>query len=717
MTISRDAGRMAALGVCLATVSLPGPTAEAECLSYRDRLHVSDLVPTGYTPGALERVGTTLYQADGQLGLFLFDVADPRHPVALGAATSLERASSLAVEGSVAMVAGRLGGEYGFFFLDVTAPTAPSILGSVIWTDYTSRGALSGGRAYGTSRDELIVMDVADPSAPSVLGTIGLAADANAFAVDGDVAYVHVEDTGLAVYDVSDPSSPTQLALVAELTFDARTVALTGGKLWVIDDRLQVVNVEDPSHPVIEETLTFDDPIWGVHEDGAIRYVYGDYVSAALSVDEVTGAIQVIASWASPTTLDMLVVDDVAISTAPHYAGLAITDVGRLVAAEPIASYGTGNQNRYSAMQSPYIYKSDADVGLRIIDVGDPLHPVEVENVRDVSIDGSAGVAVDGDVVYLAAADGIHAFDVTDPTELPLLWFFPWSSNVFDLVKTGDHLVFTSQSAVGVLKLGGASPVLESELAYDWAWSLTVHGDYVYVSDTAGSVKQLVVLKRNAVGRLALWNVVNLGVIIREMAISGDYGFFGGLGVMDLSDPVDPSIVAGWPDPTSWLFEGKVLLHDDVAYVSMFRDGLQLFDVRDPLAPTPIGRARTYLAGDLHTDGDYVFVACEDPGLIAYPTACGPAVGVEGVVMQIPPLASPNPFRALTTFPLAEAGGMLEIFDVAGGRVVRLRAPVRGDRVTWDGRDSAGRNVPPGVYFAREPRAAGGRTVRIVRQP
>jgi len=80
-----------------------------------------------------------------------------------------------------------------------------------------------------------------------------------------------------------------------------------------------------------------------------------------------------------------------------------------------------------------------------------------------------------------------------------------------------------------------------------------------------------------------------------------------------------------------------------------------------------------------------------------------------------PPTAFPNPSKGAVTVrahsPLLSA----EVYDVNGRRLAEL--PATGETAVWDGRDGSGREVVPGVYFARV-RAEGSavRTVRIVRR-
>ncbi len=74
---------------------------------------------------------------------------------------------------------------------------------------------------------------------------------------------------------------------------------------------------------------------------------------------------------------------------------------------------------------------------------------------------------------------------------------------------------------------------------------------------------------------------------------------------------------------------------------------------------------------------------------------------------RLPVRAAPNPTRDGTrlTFSLPEAAGVrLSIYDVSGRRLATLLDGARAagsHSVNWDGRDSSGKRVAPGIYFAR----------------
>jgi len=116
--------------------------------------------------------------------------------------------------------------------------------------------------------------------------------------------------------------------------------------------------------------------------------------------------------------------------------------------------------------------------------------------------------------------------------------------------------------------------------------------------------------------------------------------------------------------------------------------------------------------------GDYR-VAANSPVLAAN-NACGMLMGtmisgcgVVAVADDLPSTAQvlfaphPNPARGTVQFRITlpeEAEVHMEIFDVAGRLIagLRSRSQAAGPIVMeWEGRDSAGRASPPGVYFAR----------------
>jgi hypothetical protein len=81
--------------------------------------------------------------------------------------------------------------------------------------------------------------------------------------------------------------------------------------------------------------------------------------------------------------------------------------------------------------------------------------------------------------------------------------------------------------------------------------------------------------------------------------------------------------------------------------------------------------------------------------------------------------AHPNPFGASTRIDWAGSRGAVrvQVFDVAGRRLLDRTASAGETGFTWDGRDGFGRALPPGLYFLRAADGAEAAVRRVVRLP
>ncbi len=137
-----------------------------------------------------------------------------------------------------------------------------------------------------------------------------------------------------------------------------------------------------------------------------------------------------------------------------------------------------------------------------------------------------------------------------------------------------------------------------------------------------------------------------------------------------------------------------------------------------------ISDASVYSASAPHADRPHEIFAEDFRALFGDPLACANA-GIENPTLvppaQVPGLATfllelpvppaepvmsvrPNPARGPLVFSASGwSPALLDVFDVAGRRLVTLRpeTTATGVRWLWDGLDEAGHRVGPGVVFAR----------------
>ncbi len=135
------------------------------------------------------------------------------------------------------------------------------------------------------------------------------------------------------------------------------------------------------------------------------------------------------------------------------------------------------------------------------------------------------------------------------------------------------------------------------------------------------------------------------------------------------------------------------------------------------MASTPAG---LWICGDFATAGGRPCVGLGrwtgDPDQLAGVSAAPPVPQSTGRLLRS---AQPNPFNPRTELtldlPVAGAAGV-RIYDARGALVRRLLDAdlAAGEhRVSWDGRDDAGRALPSGVYFARLRTAGGSEAVKL----
>jgi len=181
-------------------------------------------------------------------------------------------------------------------------------------------------------------------------------------------------------------------------------------------------------------------------------------------------------------------------------------------------------------------------------------------------------------------------------------------------------------------------------------------------------------------------------------------------------------------------------LYDGVVFYSEYYNGFmraikQVNGTWGPLASVPGQPNATDWATGINYVGDFlegpdgaIYYALQSPGSLR-------RIAYTGTVTAVPPgrpgpvavlRLDRNPFTAggaPLRIDFAGAGGhgvRLAVWDVAGRRVRTLYAGSPGGseiRAAWDGRDDAGRRLPPGVYYLRVAGPEGAAAARVVLLP
>jgi len=444
-------------------------------------IDVSD--PEGPRIVANWKVGSFALDASGRLrfelheGLTITDVSDPANPVVLS--TSFEdelMPSPITVSGDYAYIPNL----EGLTVLNIGDPANPLEIGrlSIDWLPTGIR--VEGESAFvWVQGGSLRIIDVSDPEHPREAGSWQTTLDVRGFAVSGGFVYVAYGTDGLRVIDVTDPAAPVELAVLSTVE-EAWDVSVSGPLATIAlgSFGVGVFDVSNPRQPEMLAVYSTDGPVWDVALSGDTAYVavgsdgklvppwtHGSAPPYGAEYGEFGGFRVVDLSspeWPTElasfsfvrTALDVAVKDGleyyalghagiavgpppdypfsfpeeldtpglaVGITPYDHYAlvadlhkGLRIVDVSDPSHMVEVGFVDTPGESYEVAVAGHHAYVADGGSGLRVIDISSPDSPVEV---GAVDTPGSAiGVAVSGDFAYVAdAEEGLRIIDVSAP--------------------------------------------------------------------------------------------------------------------------------------------------------------------------------------------------------------------------------------------------------------------------------------------------------------
>jgi hypothetical protein len=245
-----------------------------------DYFDLSRLVANWLKDGTLDAArsivisGQFAYIANGSAGLQIADISDPSAPLPLGSYATEGYACSVAVSGSLALVADGTN----VYVLDVSDSRSPLLDDMWVSSGRASGVAISGSYGYVADGDRgLVILDLSDPLDVTEAGSCETPGLAYGVAVVSGAAYVAGGLSGLQVLDVSTPSNPLPIS-----TFDtpgtALNVVVAGAKAYIADGvfGLTVIDVSTPSTPTLYARSYVPVRSWSVIVSGSQIIVADD---------------------------------------------------------------------------------------------------------------------------------------------------------------------------------------------------------------------------------------------------------------------------------------------------------------------------------------------------------------------------------------------------------------------------------------------------------
>lgn len=581
--------------------------------------------------------------------LLVADWTEPSAPRLLGKVRLSGEPRGIAVDDDLAVVAVT---DFGLEVVDISNAESPRVIGQWRSEDSPTAVAADAGLAFVTDmRSTLRVIDLADPEQPVEVGSLVISPPSGAHDVDlsSGFAFVAAGYT-MVVVDVTDPTQPSEVAWVSvsgfspNLSVDESTIWLLGSA----EPELTAIDISDPLAPTI---------IGGLNLPGLVRDV--DATGGVVHVAAFSSGLHVVDA-ADPTQPTLAATLEIpgwawAVSSAP-WGALVATGHEGVAAVETVALSFPSIEGDWippapmadvsdAAAKGNLLVLADWSCGngrVWVLDASDPRRPIAL-GWTELPADGWAidllpGIAVVAHTtidVDIPVDGGITVVDLADPTAPVLLATWDLPGYVTDVVAAGWVAFAINDGDIVVIDL--TVPTEPEEVA---RWepelvfleSVDVDTGIVFAGGSSGELCAADVAVPSAPVHLGCQQVAGYEDSLISLDVRGPLavavadpgpGAPDQLLLLDVSDPAHPDLLAVVPatGADGDLTAAEVLLTGSLAAVSLGpSNGVQLFDVSDPTAPTAIGESHSpnYSSHGMTTAGGRLFVAAGFGGLDSY---------------------------------------------------------------------------------------------------
>jgi len=490
-------------------------------------------------PEYFEINDSMLYVSEGGYGLYVFDVSDPSNPVEISVLLLDADMEDVVIRGEVAYVTSTRPG--GFYTIDISDPATMSLIGAL---DVACRGVcLSGDYAYLAADDDGVhVVDISDLANPALVTTIDIPEDVLEVGVSGTLLVAIGSGTAHSyTIDISDPSKPAVVGQFNDAVFALDIIFHKNLGYVTGRPSVHVYDFADPSMPHLLGVFdTFND-------SSDIAFVDG-----IANVPTSSGARLYRIDVSNPTN-----------ETAYMSQYDINADLDKLVFDGNVA------------------YVASTIFGVIILDISDPLHPVEI-GVYDTPAYPTGLFVADGYAYVIVNGGVLQIVDVTDPTAPALVGEADTNISFHDVCVVGNTAVLTGSLGLYVIDVSDKqNPVVRGSIPDPIPYCSDVppvaHGGYIYWTGCDSGMRVVDVSNPDKPKVVGSFMAERLGPIAIQDDIAvvgaGSIGFY----ILDVADPINPTLL-GYGPPTSLV---KSKLENDRFY-AMGTRGIQIFDVQNP---------------------------------------------------------------------------------------------------------------------------------------
>jgi len=306
---------------------------------------------------------------------------------------------------------------------------------------------------------------------------------------------------------------------------------------------------------------------------------------------------------------------------------LEIFDCSDVSSPEHLGSVVLRDKTWDIALSGDYAYVASGLGGVRVIDISDPLNPIETgyyiheypEYSRATSIDVSGGFAY---VVSSAIiSSSMLIIDISDPYNPHYAGNYPDDEHGRDVVVSGDY-AYIASSSYGKLKIvnisdpGNPYEVGSCDIGEETS-GVVLSGDYAYMAHPYAGVS---VIDISDPSNLALTGFCEMPHYTSRIEVSGNFAYVGtrekGLRIIDVSDLSNPYEAGSLETEDNRVCD--IEISNGIAYLADcgLDSGLRIVDVSDPSNPSQSGFHDTaYDCISIAVSGFYAYLGDWGSGL------------------------------------------------------------------------------------------------------
>jgi len=504
-------------------------------------------------------------------------------------------------------------------------------------------------------------------------------------AASGRNAYI-ADSNGLRVFDVSNPSQPNPLATYTSSS-PFYSVKISGNYAYVgSSSGLVVINISNPASPQLVGQVSVGNPTGTYVQDVEVS---GDY---ALLADQGQGlvviSLTVIGNPKVLTKVDLLPNDVRGVALSGNYVivadganGLKIVDINisHPTFAGITSVYSTAGVANAVAVSGSYAFVGLTSGYLQAVDISNPFFPVAGGNPVQISTSSLTRVSIRGNYAYCSTGTGIQVVDITSPSAMVSVGSLQGIGTANSVDVSGHYAYMaigtTGAGGLAVIRIGDpvnltqAGQITEATLAA----STTVYGSIGLLADGFNGLKVIDLTNPISPSLLAalptMTNAARVSILggngSTQYALVADMG--GMSHVVDISVPSAPFLAASFTPPGAVngvmdiAFFGQSTTSSaptvTAAYALMAQGpaGLKIVDFTNPLNPSVVFTVATTNATRIALNGNTAYIADRSGGVR---------------IIDISNIRSPSvktPLGTIDAQDLAVSGSYLFLADGSGG--------------------------------------------------